>query len=147
MSVNFFVDTNILVYSRDSSEKEKQPKADQWLRTLWENESGKISTQVMNEYYVTVSQKLKPGLTKEQARADLRSLSVWQPLEISTALIEASWDTQDQYNYSWWDSLIITSAQFLNCTYLISEDMQHKQRLGQLTIINPFLVDHDELTG
>jgi len=145
MSVNFFVDTNILVYSRDSSEKEKQPKATQWLKSLWENECGKISTQVINEYYVTVTQKLKPGLSKEQARADLRALSVWQPIDISTVLIEASWGTQDQYHYSWWDSLVITSAQFLDCTYLISEDMQHNQRLGKLTIINPFLVDFDEL--
>ncbi len=81
------VDTNILVYARDSSEKEKQPKAAQLLKALWKNESGKISVQVMNEYYVTVTQKLNPGLSKEQARADLRALLVWQPLEISTTLI------------------------------------------------------------
>ena len=145
MSANCFVDTNILVYARDSSEKEKQPKAARWLESLWRNENGKISVQVMNEYYVTVTQKLKPGLSKQQARADLRALTVWQPLEISTNLIEASWDIQDHYNYSWWDSLVITSAQFLGCVYLISEDMQHMQQLGDLTIINPFLVDFDEL--
>jgi len=145
MNANYFVDTNILVYARDSSEKEKQPQAAKWLEFLWKNENGKISTQVMNEYYVTVTQKLKPGLSKQQARADLRSLAVWQPLEISTTLIEASWDVQDQYGYSWWDSLVITSAQFLDCAYLISEDMQHKQRLGELTIVNPFLVSFSEL--
>jgi len=145
MNVSYFVDTNILVYARDSSEKEKQLKAAKWLEFLWKNECGKISAQVMNEYYVTVTQKLKPGLPKSQARADLRALTVWQPLEISATLIEASWDTQDLYGYSWWDSLVVTSAQFLGCTYLISEDMQHKQRLGELIIINPFLVDFSEL--
>ncbi len=135
-----FVDTNILVYSRDSSEAEKQIQAEQWLRKLWQHELGRISTQVMNEYYVTVTQKLKPGLTKEQARSDLRALAVWQPLDIPTKLIESAWELQDQYNYSWWDTLIISSAISLDCRYLLSEDMQHKQRIGKLEIINPFLV-------
>jgi len=147
MNVNCFVDTNILVYARDSSEREKQLKAAAWLESLWRHEKGKISAQVMNEYYVTVTQKLKPGLSKQQARADIRALAVWQPLEISTTLIEASWNIQDQTSYSWWDSLVITSAQFLDCAYLISEDMQHEQRIGKLTIINPFLVAFDDLAS
>lgn len=145
MSVNCFVDTNILVYSRDSSEPEKQIKAKQWLTELWKQESGRISTQAMNEYYVTVTQKLKPGLSKEQARSDLRALAVWQPLEVSTKLIESAWEVQDQYGYSWWDNLIIASALFLDCQYLISEDMQHEQSIGDLRIINPFLVDYTSL--
>jgi len=140
-----FVDTNILVYSRDSSEAEKQAKAEQWLAHLWAYELGRLSAQVMNEYYVTVTRKLKPGLSKEQARADLRALAVWQPLEISTTLIESAWDIQDQYGYSWWDTLVISSALFLDCSYLLSEDMQHDQHIGNLTIINPFLTDSDAL--
>jgi predicted nucleic acid-binding protein len=145
MSVNCFVDTNILVYTRDSSEPEKQPVAKQWLAHLWERECGRISAQILNEYYVTVTQKLKPGLSKEQARSDIRALAVWQPLEISTTLIEASWDIQDQYGYSWWDTLVVTSALFLDCNYLLSEDMQHEQKIGHLTIINPFIVSWDKL--
>jgi len=141
MSVNCFVDTNILVYSRDSTEPKKQRIAKQWLTQLWQQETGRISTQVMNEYYVTVTQKLKPGLPKYQARADLCALAVWQPLEISAHLIESAWDVQDQYTYSWWDSLVIASALFLDCQYLLSEDMQHEQSLGSLKIVSPFLVD------
>ena len=141
MNANCFVDTNILVYARDSSEPEKQVLAEQWLTQLWQHELGRISTQVMNEYYVTVTQKLKPGLSIEQARSDLRALAVWQPLDITSTLIESAWDIQDQYAYSWWDTLIITSALFLDCRYLLSEDMQHEQSIGKLSIINPFLVD------
>jgi predicted nucleic acid-binding protein len=55
MSVKYFVDTNILVYARDSAEPEKQPIAKQWLTHLWQQESGRINTQAMNEYYVTVT--------------------------------------------------------------------------------------------
>ncbi len=145
MSANCFVDTNILVYARDSSEPEKQVLAEQWLTQLWQHELGRISTQVMNEYYVTVTQKLEPGLSIEQARSDLRALAVWQPLDISLTLIESAWDIQDQYAYSWWDTLIISSAIFLDCRYLLSEDMQHEQSIGKLSIINPFLVDSDIL--
>ena len=145
MSARCFVDTNILVYSRDISELEKQPIAKQWLASLWQEEQGRISAQVMNEYYVTVTQKLKPGLSKEIARADLRALSAWQPLNITTNLIEAAWDVQDQFKYSWWNSLIVASAMFLDCQYLISEDLQHQHHLGQLTIINPFKVKYAEL--
>ena len=145
MNDKIFVDTNILVYVRDSSESEKQIKAQKWLEFLWKNESGRLSTQVMNEYYVTVTQKLKPGLSKQQARSDLRALSVWKPLDITADLIEAAWDIQDKYQYSWWDSLIVTSALFLGCTYLLSEDMHHEHQVGDLKIINPFLVDIDAL--
>lgn len=145
MSAKFFVDTNILVYTRDSSEPEKQVFADQWLKQLWQHELGRVSAQVMNEYYVTVTRKLKPGLSKEQARSDLRALAVWRPLDISTTLIESAWEIQDQYAYSWRDTLIISSALFLDCQYLLSEDMQHEQCIGNLKIINPFLISCEML--
>jgi len=145
MIARCFVDTNILVYSRDISELGKQKTAEKWLAHLWQEEQGRISTQVMNEYYVTVTQKLKPGLSKQLARADLRALCVWQPLNISTNLIEAAWDVQDQFKYSWWDSLIIASAIFLDCKYLISEDLQHQHSLGKLMILNPFRVKYTDL--
>lgn len=145
MSVKCFVDTNILVYRRDSAKAEKRLKAEECLRHLWANNTGRISTQVLNEYYVTVTQKLKPGLSKELARSDIRALTVWQPLVMSAALIESAWEIQDRYEYSWWDTLIISSALLLDCAYLFSEDMQHEQNIGSLTIINPFLVEVDTL--
>ena len=145
MSVKCFVDTNILVYRQDSTEVEKQAKAEEWLRQLWSNKSGRISTQVLNEYYVTVTQKLKPGLSRESARNDIKALSVWNPLVMSTALIESAWEIQDRYKYSWWDTLILSSALLLECDYLITEDMQHEQKIGNLTIIDPFLVSWDAL--
>ncbi len=145
MTVKCFVDTNILIYARDSSEPEKQLVAARWMKNLWQTGSGRISAQVMNEYYVTVTQKLRPGLSKEQARYDLRALAVWQPLEISSTLIESSWDVQDQFGYSWWDTLILSAALFLDCRYLLSEDMQHEQKIGRLTIINPLVIDWDEV--
>ena len=62
MSDNVFVDTNILLYSRDASEPEKQAIASARLDDLWENRTGRLSVQVLNEYFVNVTRKLDPGL-------------------------------------------------------------------------------------
>jgi len=138
-----FVDTNIFVYARDASEPGKQPVAMQWLQRLWERELGRTSMQVLSEYYVTVTAKLHPGLPVNLARSDVRALAVWQPLELSIEVVEGAWDIRDRYGYEWWDSLVIASALFLDCGWLLSEDMQHEQRIGPLTILNPFQVDCD----
>ena len=62
MSAKVFVDTNILVYCRDASEPEKQEQALAWMAGLWQTGRGRLSFQVLQEFYVTVTQKLKPGL-------------------------------------------------------------------------------------
>ena len=79
MSENSFVDTNVLVYSRDLSEPEKQPQALAWMNHLWSTRTGRTGFQVLQEFYVTVTQKLVPGLDQETAREDVRSLLAWGP--------------------------------------------------------------------
>lgn len=56
-----FVDTNVLVYARDAARAEKQARAAAWMRHLWESRTGRLSFQVLQEYYVTVSAKLRPA--------------------------------------------------------------------------------------
>lgn len=141
MSVRVFVDRNILVYCRDASEPEKQTIANDWIAQLWKNRCGRISYQYLNEYYLTVTQRLKPGLAKETARVDVKSLQTWNPTSVDKIVIESAWTIQDQYNFSWWDSLILSAAQKLDCQILLSEDMQHLQQVGSLQIINPFVSD------
>ena len=69
MSATVFVDTNVLVYVRDVAEKEKQRRAAEWMAALWETRLGRLSTQVLQEYYVTVTAKLEPPRSREDARA------------------------------------------------------------------------------
>lgn len=145
MSDECFVDTNLLVYARDSSEETKQPVAMAWLAELWKRQTGRTSVQVLNEYYVTVTRKLNPGLHVNQARSDVRALTVWSPIAISSRLIEAAWEIEEETHYAWWDALVVTSALYLGCRYLLSEDMQHGHSIGALTIINPFSTSVDEL--
>ena len=139
MSGDCFVDTNILVYVRDASEPEKQKKAHHWLAALWESGRGRLSFQVLSEYYVTVTSKLDPGMKAEDARADIRNLMVWKPVEIDRNVMEGAWIVQDRYTFSWWDSLIVAAAQQAGCSCLLTEDMQHEQEVGGITIINPFI--------
>ena len=101
MNGDCFVDTNILVYLRDASEPDKQKQAEDWLIMLWETGRGRLSFQVLNEYYDTVTRKLDPGMERCDARADIRSLMVWKPVEIERNVMEAAWAIQDRYNFSW----------------------------------------------
>jgi predicted nucleic acid-binding protein len=141
MRDNCFVDTNLLVYFRDTSEPDKQKIAGKWLEALWKNRTGRISFQVLNEYYVIVTQKLKPGMTQIDARLDIKNMMTWHPVPVDESVMEISWTIQDQYRFSWWDSLIVAAAVKTDCSVLLTEDLQHGQQIHDLTILNPFLPD------
>jgi len=136
---NVFVDTNILVYARDRGAGEKQTKAERLILEIWKNRNGRISVQVLNEYFVTVTQKLKPGMAHKEAWADIVALSAWGPVAIDWKLMEQGRDIQNTHKTSWWDSLIVAAAQSSNCKVLYSEDMTHGAVIGETKIINPFI--------
>lgn len=139
MSVRVFVDTNVLVYARDASERDKQPRAARWLEELWRTRSGRLSVQVLQEYYVTVTQKLEPGLDPADARADVRALTAWGPLPPDAMLLEDAWGLEDRHALSFWDALIVAAAARLGCGHLLSEDLQDGQSFDGVTVVNPFV--------
>lgn len=141
MTAPFFVDTNVLVYARDVSEGQKQRQAERWLAHLWATRLGRLSTQVLNEYYVVVTEKLRPGLDRDVARADVRSLMVWAPIPMDRHVIEGAWTVQDRFGLAWWDALVVSAAQVAACRWLLSEDLSHGQVLDGVQVINPFLVE------
>jgi len=138
MTAPVFVDTNVLVYARDAGEPTKQPRALDVLRSLWENRRGRISLQVLQEYYVCVTRKLNPGLSKSDARKDIEDLFAWNPLSPTAATFAKAWQIEDRLGLSWWDSLIVASALDQRCTTLLSEDLQHGLQIDGLQIQNPF---------
>jgi predicted nucleic acid-binding protein len=145
MNAKVFVDTNVLVYGRDASEPEKQARAWEWLATLWERRSGRLSFQVLQEYYVTVTAKLSPGLDQESARREVRALLAWQPLPVDARIMEEAWLLQERHRLSWWDALIAGAAQAAGCRYLLSEDFQEGMDLGGIRVINPFRTRLEEV--
>ena len=134
----FFVDSNVLLYRRDSSSKAKQKRADEWLRVLWERGTGRLSVQVLNEFYVASTQKLKPGLTQREAREETRDFFTWNPVPVSSEVVESAFDIQTRYELSYWDSLIVSAARFANCRFLLTEDLQDGQEISGIKVINPF---------
>ena len=133
-----FVDTNVLVYLRDASERTKQKRAEQWITRLWKKRSGRLSAQVLSEYYVTVTVKLDPGLTPDRARQDIRDLLAWRPIPLDANVFEGAWVVQDRFGFSWWDALIVAAARASGCKYLLTEDLQEGQDLDGIEVISPF---------
>jgi predicted nucleic acid-binding protein len=138
MSDKVFVDTNILLYSRDASEPEKQAVAAARLDELWETHSGCISVQVLNEYFVNATRKLVPGLPPEEAWDDVEALSAWEPLALDMQVLTRAYAVQHRYRLSWWDSLIIAGAEATGCTRILSEDLGDGSCYFGITVENPF---------
>lgn len=135
---SIFVDTNILLYARDASEPDKQPVAAERLDQLWDGKNGKLSVQVLNEYFVNVTRKLKPGLTPAEAWDDIEALGVWDPLPMDMVLLQRGYTIQRRYGLSWWDSLIVAAAEAAGCTTILSEDLTHGAEYFGITVENPF---------
>jgi predicted nucleic acid-binding protein len=131
-----FVDTNVLLYSLDSSDLAKQGQAKAWLDALWRGGSGSISWQVLHEFYVNGAKKLlypEAGL-----QATVRAFSHWRPIETSLGLIERAWFWREKAQVPYWDGLILAAAERAGCVYLLSEDFQAGRQYGSVSVINPF---------
>lgn len=143
MSAPVFVDTNVLIYAVDQGDREKQAAAHFWRTELWKSRLGRISFQVLQEFYATVIRKAPEA--REQARTEVLSLLSWRPLVVNAAILQSSWQIQDRYKLSFWDSLIVGAAKAASCSYLLSEDMQAGQDFGGLVVLNPFRCEPGEI--
>lgn len=133
-----FVDTNVLVYARDASESAKQPLARAWLDELWGARTGRLSFQVLQEFYVTVTRKLDPGLSTDEAREEVRNLMAWRPVAVDGPMLEAAWLLGDRYSLSFWDALILAAAKASGCERLLSEDLSDGTIYDSVEVVNPF---------
>lgn len=136
-ALTVFVDTKVLIYADDRRDVQKQATARHWLQRLWELRAGRLSTQVVNEYYVRVTRER--GLSQGDARAKVRRFQQWQPWQIDHQTVETAWGIEARHGLSYWDSLIVAAAQHCGCRYVLSEDMAHEQVLGSVQIMNPFM--------
>ena len=139
MTAPIFVDTNVLIYALDKADAQKHHAAQSWRAELWRTRRGRISYQVLQEFYVNVTQKWPAA--RNQARAEVRDLLAWRPLPVDAGVVEQAWKIQDRYHLSFWDSLIVAAAKAASCRYLLTEDLQPGQDLNGVLVINPFLHD------
>jgi predicted nucleic acid-binding protein len=134
---NFFVDSNLLLYQFSPAEIPKQSAADRWMGHLWSYGSGRISWQVIHEFYANAVKKLRmPALT---ARLVVEQLMEWEPDEPDIEMIRRAWHWCDSAQLNYWDALIVSAAEQSGSQWLLSEDFQNGREFGAITVVNPFL--------
>ena len=140
MKDNYFIDTNIFVYSFNVDENKKREKAKEIIKKALDNGRGFISIQVIQEFYNVAGKKFKAPLAilaaKEYLEKVFMQLNVVYP---SYDFISTGLDISTTTKYSFYDSLIISAALKSSCSILLTEDMQHGQKIQNLRIENPFL--------
>ena len=136
MNGKTFIDTNVLVYSVDRHSPEKQRRAREILRTIEREGGGVISTQVVQEFYVTATRKL--GIDPFEAKGLLEPLSALEIVTADIALIKEAVDCSILNRISFWDALIVISAEKARCARLLTEDMNAGQTIRGVRIENPF---------
>ncbi len=142
----YFVDTNVLVYTHDTTNVEKHVLASQWVESLWRTRTGRLSIQVLIEFHAVVTRPNRPQLTFAQAVAAVERFFVWDPQAIDATVVRRAWALQERYLLSWWDALIVAAAQRQGCRYLLSKDLQHGQVLDSVEVVNPFSMSPAEVT-
>jgi predicted nucleic acid-binding protein len=137
MTAPVFVDSNVFLYALDDADRKKQQAARNWRAELWRSRRGRVSFQVLGEFYVKAVRK-QPA-ARDEVRAEVRDLLAWNPVIADGVLLEQGWKIQDRYQFSYWDALIVAAAKVCGCHYLLTEDMQSGQKLDGVEVVNPFL--------
>lgn len=138
MSSRTFLDSNVLVYSVDDSpvEKAKHERAVELLST--QPESLVVSSQVLQEFYVVTTRKLKNPLSEERAARAIRGIAKLDVVGVDAPLVLAAVDTSRTVQISLWDALIIEAASRAGCERVLSEDLNASQVISGVRIENPF---------
>jgi predicted nucleic acid-binding protein len=133
-----FVDTNILIYAHDLSAGNKHTRAVDLIRELWDSGEGCLSIQVLQEFYVNVTQKVAKPLAPDAAARIIAELSVWQIHRPGVEDVLDAIRLQSRYQVAFWDAMIVASAIQLGCQSIWSEDLNTGQVYDTVTVLNPF---------
>ena len=132
-----FLDTNVLVYSDDPRYPAKQATAIDLVQDHLRQRTGVVSLQVLQEYFVSATGKLK--LDVELAKRRVEFFARFHVAEPNVGDILAAIDLHRLHGISLWDTLILRCAKQSGCSVLLTEDMQHGQEIDGVRIVNPFL--------
>lgn len=133
-----FVDTNVLAYAHDVSDRRRRTVARSLLQHLWQAHSGLVSTQVLAEFYAVATRKFTPPMPRHEARAIVDAYAAWPVVQVDTPLILAASVLEERDQLSFWDALIVEAARRGGAVRLVSEDLQDGQRFAGLVVVNPF---------
>lgn len=139
MKDKFFVDTNIIVYAHDAESATKQSRAQEIIIEGIRLENAVISTQVLCEFFVTITEKIKKPLSVAKARREIILLSHLEIIEVDVSMIIRAIEIRQRWKISYWDGLIISAAERSGCSTLWSEDLSDRQSYGDVKVRNPFV--------
>lgn len=132
-----FVDTNVLVYAYDRTAGSKFERARELMERLWDSGEGVVSTQVLEEFYVTVTVKIPNRLKPRAARQIISDLATWTVAILETPDILSASEMAERYRLSFWDGLILAAAHKEGAATVWSEDFGHGHKYGEITAYNP----------
>ena len=132
-----FVDSNVLIYAHDVDAGRKRDVAKALLRDLWLKRTGVLSTQVLHEFYVNVTRKIRTPVAKAEARAVVGTYIAWC-LAPETSDVTEAFRIEDEAGISFWDALIVAAAARSGATRVLSEDLNPGQVIAGVTVVNPF---------
>jgi len=139
MSAEFFIDTNLFLYSIDDS-VECEPKRTV-AREILENQPWGWSVQVAAEFFVNAtSPKRAFRLNADLASALVENWFSFPTVEITPEIVRSAISLHQRYQTSYWDSAILASARILGCHTVYTEDMNHGQDYDGVSVKNPFLL-------
>jgi len=138
MSDKTFVDTNVLIYAHDVDAGRKHDIAKTLLRELWADRTGILSTQVLQEFYVNATRKIRTPLPKPAARSVVGTYAAWCVDGITPADVTAAFQIEDDANINFRDALIVSVAARSGAGRILSEDLNAGQAISGVSIQNPF---------
>ena len=133
-----FVDTNVLIYAHDADAGAKRVAAVEALEQLWEHGTGRLSVQVLQEFYVNATRKLASPVAHSTAREIVQSYGAWVREATTPDTVTRAIDLAQLARLSFWDALIVASAEQADCKVVLSEDLNPGQAIAGIRIVNPF---------
>ena len=127
-----FFDTNVVLYAFRRDDPRSQV-AEALLAG-----GGTVSVQVLNEFVAVARRKLNRSWNEIRRAIEILRVFCPEPLPLTMETHEQALQIAERSGYSIFDSLIIAAAVHSGATILYSEDMHNGQRIGGLTIRNPF---------
>lgn len=138
MTEKIFVDTSVLVHAHDLDSGEKRAIAEHVLRQLWLDETGALSVQVLQEFYLALTSGIASPVPRRAARDLIHAYSVWPIVTLDAADVQAASDFEERYRVGFREALVVAAARKSGATLLLSETLRPFRPITGLDVRNPF---------
>jgi predicted nucleic acid-binding protein len=138
MSEKTLVDSNVLIYAHDADSPLRQRQVAECLKRLWLSQTGRMSTQVLQEFYVNVTQKIRIPMAKPVTREVVRNYGSWVHSDITPATVIRAAEISEIWKISFWDGMVFAAAEQSGASELLSEDLNDGLKVAGIRIVNSF---------